>query len=345
MSTRDDLPRVTLIVKSGLHQDAVLELTEPAYTIGASPDCDIVLRDADIAPKHCRVLRTIAGVSLCDIRSDSPRALTPAATTREDGSRELLYTVGAVQIALIWHVPVNQTLRAEVLPTARSVHRPRTALMVFSGLLLTALVLAAAGQIAAHFRLTIAERIAQGDQALLAAGFTFARFQATGAGDELELTGFVANAAGKRRLREWLAHSAYKNARVRVHDVAALTQQVRDTLADPGLKVSFDGQRLRIAGTTADLAVRARIRALGEDLQGVAGIEDRVAYVEANAAPGPLPVRIRDVMVGAARYFSSDSGERYFEGALLPDGAEVLAIEAHQIRFRRDGRELVYNLD
>jgi type III secretion protein D len=214
-----------------------------------------------------------------------------------------------------------------------------TALLVI--LVLTTLVIAAAGQIAAHIRPGVAERLAQGDAALMAHGFNTVHFRSVKK-NELELVGTVPTAAEKKRLREWLASGAYKDARFKVHAADALAQQVRDALGDGDVRVRFSRGRLLIEGTTSRLSTRQRIRSVTQDLRGVIAVDDRVAYVESAEAPGPLPVRVRDVKVGDARYFSTDNGDRYFEGAVLPDGAEVVAIEATQIRFRRNGKMLVY---
>jgi type III secretion protein D len=343
---------VTLIVRSGLHAGASLELSQEAYVIGADADCDIVLRDSGIAPRHCRVTRNARGVSVWDIRPGSARVLRPLAAARESsesGGRDEalpIYEVGAAHIAFRLASQERAADRsAAASPESRIIrkrspaHIAATALLII--LVLATLVIAAAGQIAAHMRPGIAERLAQGDAALMAQGFNTVHFRSVKQ-NELELAGTVPSAAEKKRLRTWIANSTYKDARFKIHAADALVQQVRDALGDGSVRVRFDRGRLLIEGTTSRLSTRQRIRSVTEDLKGVIAIDDRVAYVESAEAPGPLPVRVRDVKVGDARYFSTDNGDRYFEGAVLPDGAEVVAIEATQIRFRRNGQMLVY---
>jgi hypothetical protein len=93
--------------------------------------------------------------------------------------------------------------------------------------------------------------------------------------------------------------------------------------------------------------VKSRLRALSTELANIIPIEDHVAYVDNRepASPGALPVKLRGVMIGNPSYFLTDTGARYFVGGVLPDGAEVMAIEPTQIRFRAGDRQYVYNLD
>jgi type III secretion system YscD/HrpQ family protein len=337
------LPQVTLLVRSGKHEGASLELPETAYVIGADADCDIVLTDSGIAPRHCRVTRHASGVSVWDIRPGKARLLRPLAVSQENGECRSTYAIGSTQLVFSHRAPEPSERVCEPEPARRRSRALIATSALLVVLLLTTIVIAAADQIAARMRSGVAERVEKGDASLRAQGFSTVRFQLTKQGD-LELVGTVATAAEKSRLRLWIASGAYQSARFKVHAADSITQQVRDALADESVRVRFDRGRLRIEGTTSNPAVRKRIQTVTEDLKGVIPIEDRVAYVEAVDAPGPLPVRVRDVKVGDARYFSSDNGERYFEGAVLPDGAEVIAIEATQIRFRRNGRVLVYPL-
>jgi len=340
----EQFPAVTLVVRSGLHAGASLDLSQTAYVIGADADCDIVLRDPGIASRHCRATRNAWGVNVWDIRPGIGRSMRPLAVSQEDGQSQSIYVIGTARIAFLQRAPDPITIANEPPPVRkRSVAQIAVgALLVI--LVLTTLVIAAADQIAARMRPAIADRVAKGDAALRAQGFDAVRFQPGKRGD-LELTGTVANAAEKKRLRAWAVHSPFRDARFKVHTADLLSQQVRDALADESLRVRFDRGRLLVEGTTSKLSTRKRIRSVSDDLREVIRIDDRVAYVEALDTAGPLPVRVKDVKVGDARYFSTDTGERYFEGAVLPDGAEVIAIEATQIRFRRNGQVLVYPLN
>ena len=128
----------------------------------------------------------------------------------------------------------------------------------------------------------------------------------------------------------------------------SLVEQVRQALAGEALQITHHGKRVRVEGSTANLAIKQRVTLLAQELAGVVEIDDRVVYAEPPAgpkAPEPLPVRVRDVMVGEPSYFRTDTGAYYYEGALLPDGAEVVGIEAKQIRFRRANKIIVFTLE
>ena len=114
------------------------------------------------------------------------------------------------------------------------------------------------------------------------------------------------------------------------------------------MRVGLDSGHLRIAGTTQQLNVKNRIRSLGDDLRGVVAIDDRVAYVAARAREeprSPFPFSLQGISIGNPSYFLTDRGARYYVGGVLPDGAEVMAIESDRIRLRREGRDLVYDLE
>jgi hypothetical protein len=156
-------------------------------------------------------------------------------------------------------------------------------------------------------------------------------------------TGRVAkadSAAEARRLSELNARN--QGARTQV-----LLEQARQALGDGSLRVEVQDGRLLVEGRTTRAALKTRIQALADDLRGTIPVEDRVTYTEAadNAgAPGPLPVRVQSVMVADPSYFITDNGARYFVGGVLPDGAEVVSIDANEIRFARAGRVAVYKL-
>src|SRR6185312_2679852 len=152
--------------------------------------------------------------------------------------------------------------------------------------------------------------------------------------------------AEKRRLQTWLRGSSYGNAHLNVQLASDLIEQVQRALADETLKVGLRDARLDIAGKTSRLELKQRIRALTEDLRDTVPVEDRVQYMDArdDTGPGPLPVIVSSVMVGNPSYFLTDDGTRYFLGGQLPDGAEVLAIDAAQIQFWRQGKVITYKL-
>ena len=168
------------------------------------------------------------------------------------------------------------------------------------------------------------QQIVGGSDALLAQHFDAVRFRQSSTGD-LEIGGWVADSREQQRLREWLARSQYKNARFSVQPATDLIDQVRDALAAPQLQLALAEGGLLIQGETRDPAVKQRIQGLARELADTLVVHDRVAYTDARRQLGPLPVKVRDVMIGNPGYFRTADGARYFEGSVLPDGAEVLA--------------------
>lgn len=152
---------------------------------------------------------------------------------------------------------------------------------------------------------------------------------------------------GKHRGTEQARNPSVPAAGLDEKASARLMEEARLALADDRLKVELHDGRLLVEGSTGHSALKARIQALATDLKGTIPVEDRVTYLAADDpldGPGPLPVRVQSVMVGHPAYFITDTGARYFVGGVLPDGAEVVAISAGEIQFKRAGHVIVYTL-
>ena len=339
-----ELPRATLSITSGLHRGAAIVLTNREYVIGSGDDCDIVLRDGTLARRHCRLIRAWSGFSLQDLRTENPQPIVPQSVNYPGAEIEAVYDIGGVSVTLL-HTDAADSAEPGTQVKRYSSWVLCTALS--AGLLLSIIVFAATNRGVAHATPSLAERIVAGNQALAGQRFDSVHFH-QGSHDALEITGLVRDRRDDARLREWLAHGQYNDAHIAVQPVSELIDQVQHTFAGENLQVGLHDGRLRIAGTTQQMSVKERIRSLGDDLHSVITVEDGVAYVDARQRslnPGPLPVKLRGVMVGDPSYFLTDSGARYFVGGVLPDGAEVLSIEATRIRFRLGGAIVVYNLE
>ena len=57
-----------------------------------------------------------------------------------------------------------------------------------------------------------------------------------------------------------------------------------------------------------------------------------------------MPLRIVEVQADEPAHFRTADGARWFVGARLPDGAEVLRIEAEQVLFRRGDRTVAFKV-
>jgi len=284
----------TLNIASGLHRGAMIELLDERaneaareYVLGSGDECDIVLRDASLAPRHCVLKQEWSGLTLRDLRDDQSPVIKPQTTHYRGFDTEVAYDIGGVTITLL-HRPA-----ADSAPR----HRPRWV-----------------------------------DGCFLAAGLAVA----------------IAAFAAKQEATPPSAAAAAKNAAHRPAPDATLLEQVRNTFSADDLRISLNAGTLRIAGETGHLDVKQRIQSLAEDLRGVVAVEDSVTYRDArehSASAGPFPVKLRGVKIGDPSYFLTDRGARYFVGGVLPDGAEVLAIESDRIRLHVGGRDVIYNLE
>ncbi len=337
------LPSVTLRVNSGLHHGATMELMAREYLIGSADDCDIVLRDAQVAAEHCRLTRGWSGFSVRDLRAPKPQVIAPKAVAYEDGAIEAEYDIGGVLIALRQQPPLRVAAGTE---QGRKSTASWPLLAAVGAALVLSIVAFGSGDRAPEAAPTaLADQILVGNEGLLAHGFGTVHFRQDARG-ELEITGLVADTAQKQRLDRWLKSAKYEVSRARVHVMSELAEQARHALADDSLQVIVVGDHLRLQGMTSRVGAKARVRALADDLRGTVGVEDGVVYSESRpTSAGPFPIQLRGVMVGDPSYFLTDSGARYFVGGVLPDGAEVVSIEAQQIRFRQGGKVLVYKLE
>jgi hypothetical protein len=330
----------TLRITSGLHQGASMELTAAEYVIGCGDDCDIVLRGAEVAARHCSLTRDWSGMVVCDLRTAVAQSVTARRVSYDGGAIEVEYDVGGVQFTLRHPPPA----RAE----PHSYKHPASSpfLLIGIGGVVVALTLTAISGTVRQTPGAAAQRIEALDRALAGQGLGSIHL-GRGAHGELEVHGSVADAAHRRRLDEWLAANHLDNAHVSVVAIADLVEEARRALADDAVRVELRDGRLLVEGRTSRTVLKNRIHALAEDLHGTVLVEDHITYVteaDSGNAPGPLPVRVQSVMVGDPSYFLTDSGARYFIGGVLPDGAEVLAIDTDQIQFSRGGHTVAYKL-
>jgi hypothetical protein len=341
----DQSPVVTLAITAGLHQGASMPLKGHQYLIGSGEDCDIVLLDSGVQPRHCQLMREWFGFSMYDLRSGEPRLVAPQRVNYQGGEIEAMYAISGVRLSLRQEPPVRRDAMSEPLIRTRPSWAAVTGAAV-AALVPTIVFFSLISPGRSESPLSIPKQIVAGNQALFAQGFGSAHFRRSVRGD-LEIVGLVTDAAEQDRLREWLKRAHYGNLHISVQPIAELVQQALHTLAVEHLQIGLHAGQLRIEGTTEMMAVKDRIHNLAEDLRGTVAVEDRVTYIDKRnpGPPIPLPIRLRSVMVGDPSYFLTDEGVRYFVGGMLPDGAEVLAIDAQQIRFAAAGKIIVYNLE
>jgi type III secretion protein D len=165
------------------------------------------------------------------------------------------------------------------------------------------------------------------------------------------LAGFVATQAERDALAQ-AARALRPGTALRVTVGDELVQRAREFLADPGIQPRYAGAgRLQLAGRPQQLTEAAeldrRLAQLRADLGQAVLLQDgldrsQLRVAAAEPVVHPLPVRIAEVHADEPAHFRDADGARYFEGARLADGAEVVRIRADEILFRRHGREIRY---
>ena len=171
------------------------------------------------------------------------------------------------------------------------------------------------------------------------------------AGPDWVLAGFTATQAQRDTLAQ-AARSVRPGIALRVTVGDELVQRAREFLADPGIDARYTGGgHLRLAGRpqllTEAAALDRRLGQLRADLGSAVALQDALDRAQLRVAAAepvvhPLPIRIAEVHADEPAHFRDADGARYFEGARLADGAEVVRIRADEILFRRNGREIRY---
>ena len=99
-----------LRIASGLHRGACLELTHAQYLLGSADECDIVLRDTQVAARHCTLSREWAGITVRDLRSGVEQLATARKVSYHGGAIEAEYDIGGVQFT-VRHPPTEKQQR------------------------------------------------------------------------------------------------------------------------------------------------------------------------------------------------------------------------------------------
>ena len=145
--------------------------------------------------------------------------------------------------------------------------------------------------------------------------------------------------------------------RVSVEAVAVdeLVEQARRYIGNPALGVSYAGKgQLLVTGASDDDALRERVRRLAEDLHPEVLVSDRVSW---RPAPAPdrdaalrahwdawqdaLPSRLVGITEeeDGLRSIQLADGTRYYEGAPLKSGAEIVHIGADGLVLEGGGHD------
>ncbi|MES2888934.1 MAG: hypothetical protein V4739_13110 [Pseudomonadota bacterium] len=333
-----DCTPFALLITEGMHEGAFLR-GRACMTVGASPQDDLMLRDPGVDPTHAEIARVNGSWALLSSNGTSTRALKPVESRRQGRFLRQRYTLGGASLVLTQLVGPDKPA-----VTVKRWSRPAVLWPAFLAAL-TLMVLA--GWFVSHARDVPAVPPVRN---LVAEGWPDVQLGPDLQGG-LAMSGYVDDAVQLERLREWWLTQplqAVHPVSWQVRTGSEVTAMVRKTLNAEEVAVSYIGAgRLRVQGTVSDASVRERLRHLTNDLAGTVQVEDHLAVIDAQAsAPRmrPLPFRIMDVVPGPNGHFRTDTGGRYFVGATLQDGAEVIAISTDVIEFQIGDRQVLYPL-
>lgn len=330
-------PRTCLIsVRQGLHAGASVRLRAPVC-IGSAPESDLVLRDVGVSAQHA--LLSAQGGRWRLVAHDTKMDLPAIAVSRRGRYLREHYEFGGASVCLSQAMPVAPVRAA---PAASPLSQ-RIAFLGAPILIAVSLTLGTAGIL--HFAGPAAARAAPSELSLSEAGWPDAMLIIDARG-ERRVEGFVDDDAAMQRLDAWLRIQGHVRVNNQARIGAQLAANVREAVADTGIGVRYAKGRIHLSGTTEDLAVRSRLQSLRSDLAGTVEIVDEVAYVAVRrqSVSHVLPIRIVSVAPGELASFVADNGSRYFIGATLSDGSEVVAILPDAVIFRNGSDTIAYAL-
>jgi hypothetical protein len=325
-----------LRVSAGLHRGALLRLEKPA-SLGSSPDNDIVLSDPEVMQKHANLLRVDNVWTL--VKATDSSAIMPFEISRSGRFIRRRYAIGTAQITIS---QADQSRVKKVTHKSKISHK-----LAASALLVVA---AAMGSIVmVQVVRPAAANVIKGTRNLAPDGWP--DVDLVGSEDfRILARGFVKDADAMKRLLVWLKANDFDSVTMAVRIGTDLAARVKEALAENTLPVVYMGSgTVRVGGTSQNMATRERLNRIKADLAGVVNIDDQVVFSQAEVKPRQhvLPIRIQDVRLGtdgSNSSFSADNGTRYFVGAVLPDGSEVVAIKKEGIEFALGDRIITYPL-
>jgi hypothetical protein len=339
-------PAARLLVRDGLHSGAWMSLRGERLRVGSASDGDIVLTDPAMPPLAGHFVRAASGWQLEITDAAAADGAPPLASTDGQSShsrwRRRRWQLHGVTLVVIDAAPP-----VVPVPVVRAESR-RLAWKLALGMAATLLIIAGIVVFARVATPSPGARIVRAMPTLKALQLPDVRLRSTADG-AIELTGHVADAAQFETLTQWQQRADLRDARLRVHQGAALVSQVREALGNsPDVKISYTGAgHVRIDGSTRSADLKRRVQSLAAELRDAASIDDHLALSEARDGPAvkrALPLDIVNVMSGDRPFFQTATGVTYFVGATMPDGAVVAAIYPTHIEFLLDGRQVIYPL-
>ena len=367
-----------LRVMSGLHRGAVVPLQRPGFIVlGSSDDCDLVLMDAGVAPRHAAIMlheheivvralesRVVlegtaiaAGDSakLPDLRTlslGSATIMIGEASELESRAQEpdspLETASGGEEID-------DQTVGVEPPQPAEPPHaaRNRAIAKVIGGCVLAAVFAIAAVSVSSRINAktkTPEQRVATILEDL---NLSDAIAVSSVDGDVLALKGTVPDEAAQSKLVQRLNSEGLAPV-LRLSIGERLAAAVKDVFRVNGLDVETEYNNpgvvlvrgLRGAAKNYDKVVDHAMKDVSglSAVQIISGGPQKGSLILADARGSNFDSaakRVVSVVDSAPAYIVTADGARYFVGSLLPQGHRVLEIDGTSVTLERDGEKLV----
>jgi type III secretion system YscD/HrpQ family protein len=344
---------------SGAVKGRTIALKPGANLLGSGAESDVLLPGGDVLGKHLVIHVGELVVTLQRVGDAAAQLNGDAlATQRRSVIAGDVVSIGAIDFQLDRSYPAapaedgpgdddfpESILGAELPDRAAAAPAPRGLSRNWS----VAALLLAAGTLAAFAAWNGGAGATRGAGELPELGRVlkpYPEVELLAAGSGFEVRGYVESTARRQALQQALAPFGTR-VQMQVHAADQIVEQARQYLAEPGLSLNYAGQgRLVVSGTVDDPAVRRKLRRLAEDLPPAIRVSDQVQVRErpaAERAPAPAPqstalAELQAAMPGRivsitdhgeqGRYIQLSNGARYYEGAVLPSGAELTRIGA-----------------
>lgn len=337
--------------------------------VGSSAECDVILPDREVAPKHLRLHVGNIAVSVQNATDAAAtlngEALGMARRTVVPGD---VVGAGSIRFGIQWASPAMAAMPEDEQAPERVRRGPHIAVppallrvkrrqwLVGLAVAWALLAVLAGGYYAvANYRSlrwanqSQFERIRLVQQALA----DYPELTVGPAADgHLVVSGYLPTASQQPRVQEIV--SRFDGVSLGdIYDVDKMVAGAQQYFSDTSLKVNYGGRgKLVISGSATDdssAAVAQRIKNFARDAAPAAHVVDEVQYKGnpmisiGSGAPLPEIVGVYQDENGT-RFVQTSNGNHYFEGAQIRDGLQVVSIAPDTVVFSRGGQRIVWHI-
>jgi type III secretion protein D len=351
-----------LRVTAGLHHGAQIRLRQSSLLLlGCADDCDVILIDSGVAPRHAAVTLNEGGIAVRALErslSLDERDVAPGESlTWPDGATLKLGTASVVlgsEPEVLSETTESATLeRAQQVSSARhSSTRKRAFTKIVAACAVVGVGAVFATALAPLSTVEPANDIPdQKIAGLLTRLGLEKQIHWSSEQGVLSLTGITRDEASYAALvRELTTLGLRPHLQVTSRERAA--SNVKEVFRVNGLDVDAqfaESDVVLVRGLSASKQEIDRI--VKHALKDVPGLKEiRIAdgsettmLAEASMPIDRVAKRVVSIVNGSPAYVVTADGSRYFLGALLPQGQRVVAIDGSSVTLEREGKQLIMN--